>query len=162
MARNVSANNAATNRRPGRTLRCERGEIPIAFVAVLVIVLLMIEAIVVGARVTGANAVVANAAREAARQGSLTQTNFAAGAAVDLVGEQNLDRNGQECVSVSVIDTSYIDTPDADGNRSVTAIISCTVDLDSLSLFGLPLPNTTMTHSHTEPIEKYRAIGEAP
>lgn len=122
-----------------------------------VIVLLVAEVIVVGARVSGAQAVVANATRQAARQGSLVQTQSAAFGAVDRVARDNLNSHGNQCLTIDVAETSSI----APGG-SVEVTVRCTVDLSDLSFLGLPLPNTSFSHTHLEPIETYRAVGPRP
>lgn len=139
-------------------LRSEEGTQPAAVLIMLVLVFLIFELTVVGGRLVAAQGAVTNAAREAARRGTLVQSQHEVEAAVDEIGNHNLG-NGNLPLCTSKDVTSNNGAGFAPGG-SVKVDVFCVVSLSDMGAFGLPLPDIEITASHTEFIETYRAVGD--
>lgn len=132
----------------------ERGASVASVLIVLGILLIFFELIVMGGRVAAAHSQVNGAAREAARQGSITQSMPQAREAAERTAEANLDKSERDCVDSGV----SVGGAFRQGGH-VTVAVSCRVDLSDLSLLGVPWPSKSFSSQATEIIETYRAVG---
>ncbi|MCA0308823.1 MAG: pilus assembly protein [Actinobacteria bacterium] len=122
-----------------------------AVVGVPVFILLILLAIM-GGRVTLAKQAVDAAAADAARVASLSRDATKASSNAIKVAEASLANQGINCLDTSVtIDTAALRRP-AGTPGSVTATLTCVIDLTDL---GLAAASRTITSSVTSPVDTY-------
>ena len=111
----------------------------------------MLLLVVMGGRYANARADVDAAARDAARAGSIARGPDSASADGEDAARARLHEGDVTCRTLNVV----LDTAEFRAGGSVTATVSCTVDLGDLT--GLALPTSrTFTASFTEPVDVYR------
>ncbi|WP_088313047.1 TadE/TadG family type IV pilus assembly protein [Kineosporia sp. R_H_3] len=129
-----------------------------AILAPLIIVMLLV--VVAFGRVTHGRAMVDQAAAAAARSASLAATPGQASTIAGRDARETLAGAGLSCTGARV----SLDTSAFRPGGQVTADVTCTVDLSSLALAGVP-GRLTLTASSTAPLESYRdfaGAGAAP
>ncbi len=140
----------ASRRRPG-----EDGSAALELV-ILAPVLLALPCLVIAAgRTSIAQGSVDAAARDAARQASIALTPAAARLSGELSARAALRSDGLDCDPVVTVDTSQFTIPPG-APASVTAIVSCTVQLAILALPGLP-GTARLQATFTSPLDIYRS-----
>ena len=120
------------------------------------LILGVIAVIVFGGRVWVARQAVASAAAEAARTASIARTAAQARAGAATGAAQNLADQDVHCLTQTVqVDltgfTAPVGTP-----ASVSATVTCVVDLADLAVPGIP-GRQTVTATMTSPLDTYRA-----
>jgi len=136
-------------------LRGERGSATIEAVIVVPAFMLFVALIVCAGRYAVARQVVESAAAESARSASIARSHSAANRDALAAAERSLHDQQLRCASQQVrVDTSGFETP-AGTPASVTATISCVVDIGDLTLPGIP-GTRMITASVTSPIDTYR------
>lgn len=136
-------------------LRTERGstgvEAAIAGPALIGLIAVMIFA----GRMMITQGAVEQAAVDAARAASLERSATAADFAGETMAEQTLTAQGLNCSSADVeVDTSAFATPPGQA-ASVTATVTCVLDLSDLTLPGIPGAKT-ISASAVSPLDTYR------
>ncbi len=115
---------------------------------------LFLALIIAGGRVALAHQAVEASAAEAARAASIARTQGRAGADARTAATSSLASQSTRCVSTSVsVDTSGFATP-VGTPASVSATVTCQVDLAGL-LPGLP-GSMTITATMRSPLDTYR------
>lgn len=132
----------------------DTGSSPASVIVLLVIVIMIAELIVMGGRLAGAKADVSNAARQAARTASLSAGPSTAPTHASNAGLGSLQAKGRQCTVPSV----DLDTTAFVPGGSVTATVTCTVDLQDLSFLSLPWPTFVISSDAREVIETYRVV----
>lgn len=149
-----------TERGRQRRLRVGRGpeasdagmmSLEMAILAPLIIVMLLV--VVAFGRVTHGRAMVDQAAAAAARSASLASSPGQAVTAAEADAQQTLTGAGLACTGARI----SLDTSGFRPGGQVTADVSCTVDLSSLALAGVP-GRLTLTATATAPLESYRDL----
>lgn len=116
-------------------------------------IVLLLLLVVMGGRYAQARADVDAAARDAARAGSIARGTDSAVTGGEAAARARLQEGGVTCRTLTVV----LDTADFRAGGSVTASVSCIVDLGDLT--GLKLPaSRTFTASFTEPVDVYRGV----
>ena len=144
---------------PERLRRWHGGQAGSASVELLLVtplVLVVIAVIVFGGRVWLARQAVTSAAAEAARTASIARTAAQARAGAATGAAQNLADQDVHCLTQTVqVDltgfTAPVGTP-----ASVSATVTCVVDLADLAVPGIP-GSQTVTATMTSPLDTYRA-----
>jgi Flp pilus assembly protein TadG len=135
--------------------RGERGSATIEAVIVVPAFMLFVALIVCAGRYAMARQVVESAAAESARSASIARSHSAANGDARAAAERSLHDQQLRCASQQVwVDTSGFETP-AGTPASVTATISCVVDIGDLTLPGIP-GTRVITASVTSTIDTYR------
>jgi Flp pilus assembly protein TadG len=140
-----------------RVQRCrgERGSATIEAVIVVPAFMLFVALIVCAGRYAVARQVVESAAAESARSASIARTHGDATREARTAAARSLHDQQLRCASQQVrVDTSGFEVP-AGTPASVTATISCVVDIGDLTLPGVP-GTRVITASVTSPIDTYR------
>ncbi|HVT78727.1 MAG TPA: TadE/TadG family type IV pilus assembly protein [Acidimicrobiales bacterium] len=115
----------------------------------------MLLLVVMGGRYAQARADVDAAARDAARAGSIARGPDSAAADGASAARARLHEGDVTCRTLNVA----LNTGEFRAGGSVTATVTCAVDLADLS--GLKLPaSRTVTASFTEPIDAYRGTDQ--
>lgn len=122
-----------------------------AILAPLIIVLLLV--VVAFGRVTHGRAMVDQAAAAAARSASLASSPGQAAAVAERDARQTLTGAGLACTAARV----SLDTSGFQPGGQITADVTCTVDLSSLAMAGVP-GRLTLTATSTAPLESYRDL----
>ncbi len=131
--------------------RHERGSAAVELVLLTPALVAMLLLVVMGGRYAQARADVDAAARDAARAGSIARGADSAAADGESAARARIREGDVTCRTLGFV----LDTTDFRAGGSVTATVTCTVDLSDLS--GLRLPTSkTFTASFTEPIDLYR------
>lgn len=131
--------------------RRERGSAAVELVLLTPALVAMLLLVVMGGRYAQARANVDAAARDAARAGLIARGPDSAVADGEAAARAGVREGGVTCRTLGFV----LDTTDFRAGGSVTATVTCTVDLSDLS--GLRLPTSrTFTSSFTEPIDVYR------
>ena len=117
--------------------------------------LLLIGLLTVAGRVNSANAAVEQAAADAARTASSARTAADAIDAAQSGAARTLAAQGLQCTTTTVaLDTSGFATPPGQ-SATVTATVSCPVQLSDLSVPGLP-GTRTVSHTATSSLDTFR------
>jgi Flp pilus assembly protein TadG len=146
-----------TGRRPARTWlgRADDGNAALELVILAPVLLGLLGLVIAAGRTTIAQGSVDAAAMDAARQASISLTPAVAQGAGQASARAALQQDGIDCAPVVVVDTSQFATPPGEP-ATVTATVSCTVSLSSLSLPGLP-GSARLQASFTSPLDLYRS-----
>ncbi|WP_245534542.1 TadE/TadG family type IV pilus assembly protein [Xylanimonas cellulosilytica] len=116
--------------------------------------LALLALIIIGGRVALAHQAVESAAAEAARSASIARTQGEAGAQAEASAWAALDNEGLHCSSRSVaVDTSGFAAP-AGTPASVSATVTCVVNLAGLQVPGVG--PQTITKTMTSALDTYR------
>jgi len=117
--------------------------------------LLVIAVLVFGGRVALAGQSVEAAAGEAARVASLARTQPEADGAAAAAAELSLSQQGLQCLSTEVVvDTSGFAVPVGTA-ASITATVTCVVELSDLAAPGFP-GSRTVTATAVSVLDTYR------
>ena len=115
------------------------------------IFLVLLLLVVAGGRMALARERVDAAARDAARSGTIARTAEQARAAAVSAATSRLDGEAVDCRNLDVA----VDTQAFAPGGSVTATVTCTVDLDDLTLLGVP-GSRTVTARAVETVDRFR------
>jgi Flp pilus assembly protein TadG len=135
--------------------RADDGNAALELVILAPVLLGLLGLVIAAGRTTIAQGSVDAAARDAARQASISLTPAVAQGAGQASARAALQQDGLDCAPVVVVDTSQFATPPGEP-ATVTATVSCTVSLSSLSLPGVP-GSARLQASFTSPLDIYRS-----
>ena len=122
-------------------------------VLVTPVLLMMVVFVVFLGRLGQARNDVDRAARDAARAASMARAVEGAEAAGREAAHATLGSGGVSCRQMDV----FVDTAAFGAGGTVSAVVSCTVDLSDAS--GLAVPgSTTLRGSFREPVDSYRGV----
>jgi Flp pilus assembly protein TadG len=137
--------------RPGR----QRGSAVIETVIGIPAFMLFVALIVYAGRVAIAHQVVQSAAADAARSASIARTQGGAQTAGVAAAATSLANQAANCTATTVsIDTSGFASP-VGTPASITATVTCHVNLSDLSLPGVP-GSKAITATMSSPLDTYR------
>lgn len=131
--------------------RDEKGTIPLELVIIAPMLAVLLAVLVVAWRVSEAGNQVTAAAAEAARAASLERDVASSAAAGQEAARRTLEDRGLSCVDLDVV----VDVSTYEPGGYVEATVTCTADLDDLSVPGAP-GSWTEEASFIEPIEQFR------
>ena len=138
-----------------RRLGGERGSVSLELVVLTPGLLLVIGVLIYGGRLELAKQSVQSAASQAAREASIARTQPEANSTADAAATRSLAEQGLNCVSSSVsVDTSGFASP-AGTPASITAEVTCVVNLSDLAVPGIP-GSQTVTATADSPLDTYR------
>lgn len=140
----------AWHRRP----RGDRGTAAIELAIVTPVVIVLLLTVVALGRYSYGKVDIEQASAAAARAASLTSSPGQAAAAAQQAAHDSLDGSGVSCTNMAV----SIDTASFRPGGIVSVTLSCTADLSSLALAGVP-GAVTVARTSTAPLEKYRQFG---
>lgn len=133
----------------------ERGSASLELAVLAPALLALISLIVFGGRVAVAHQAVESAAAQAARSASIARTQPEAAADAESAAWAALNNEGLKCSSRSVsVDTTGFASP-VGTPASVSATVTCVVDVTGISLPGAPLQQT-ITKTMTSALDTYR------
>lgn len=133
----------------------ERGSMSVELVLIAPALALVILLLVAGARVALAGNAVESAAVAAARDASLSRTTAGAQAGAQLAAQTSVAQSGLACADFSVVvDDSGLSVPLGEVG-TVSATLSCTLDLTDIALPGLP-GTKTITTTASSPVDAFR------
>ena len=136
-------------------LRGERGSVTLEAVILIPAFLLFVALVIAAGRVAVARQGVQTAAAEAARQASIARTAGEATAKAQAGAQQTLADQQLQCLSSSVVtDTSGFAAP-VGTPASVSATVTCQVDLAGVAIPGLP-GSLNITASFQSPLDTFR------
>ncbi|RFS81468.1 TadE-like protein [Actinomadura pelletieri DSM 43383] len=131
----------------------DRGSVTLELVVFAPALIVMLLFVIAAGRITQAHQAVEAAARDAARQASIARDPATAQTIATSSAQAALTREGMNCPAHVSVDTSGFARPLGTA-ATVTAHVTCTVQLADVSLAGVP---TTTVKSHfTSPIDPYR------
>lgn len=131
----------------------ERGSASMELVLLTPVLLLMLVFVVFLGRLGQARNDVDRAARDAARAASMARLPEDAEAAGRDAAHATLDSGGVGCRQMAV----SVDTGAFDLGGTVSAMVTCTIELAEVAGLGVP-GSTTLTASFREPVDTYRGI----
>lgn len=135
--------------------RQDRGSEAIAAAVGVPAFLLFIALIIAGGRLAIAKQAVESAAAEAARSASIARTQGEAQASAISGATGSLANQDLQCVTQTVsVNTSGFTVPVGTA-ASISATVTCVVDLSDVTVPGLP-GNSTITATMTSPLDTYR------
>ena len=136
-------------------LRGERGSVTLEAVILIPAFLLFVALVIAAGRVAVARQGVQTAAAEASRQASIARTAGEATAKAQAGAQQTLADQQLRCLSSSVVtDTSGFAAP-VGTPASVSATVTCEVDLAGVAIPGLP-GSLTITATFQSPLDTFR------
>lgn len=136
-------------------VRGERGSVTLEAVILIPAFLLFVALVIAAGRVAVARQGVQTAAAEAARQASIARTAGEAITKAQAGARQTLADQQLQCLSSSVVtDTSGFAAP-VGTPASVSATVTCQVDLAGVAIPGLP-GSLTITASFQSPLDTFR------
>ncbi|MFI9040902.1 TadE/TadG family type IV pilus assembly protein [Streptomyces sp. NPDC053726] len=114
---------------------------------------------IAGGRIVTSGAKIDSAAEDAAREASIHRTAGAAQSAAHAAAAESLDDQGIKCASTSVnVNTGGLSVLVGQVG-TVTATVTCTVNLSDLLLPGVPGART-LTSTATSVVDQYRQRGD--
>jgi Flp pilus assembly protein TadG len=114
---------------------------------------------IAGGRIVTSGAKIDAAAEDAAREASIHRTAGAAQGAAQAAAAESLNDQGITCASTSVdISTGGLNVP-VGQVATVSAVVTCTVNLSDLLLPGVPGAKT-LTSTATSVVDQYRQRGD--
>jgi Flp pilus assembly protein TadG len=122
----------------------------VIFAPALIIMLLFVIA---AGRIAQAHQAVEAAARDAARQASIARDPATAQSNATSSAQAALTREGMSCSAQVSVDTSGFSRP-VGAPATVTAHVTCTVQLADVALVGVP--SSTVSSRFTSPIDPFR------
>lgn len=135
--------------------RNERGSAALEAVIAIPAFLLFVALVIAAGRIAMARQGVQAAAAEASRQASIARTAGEALAKAQAGGQQTLADQGLQCVHVTVdLDTSGFAVP-VGTPASVSATVTCQVDLSGVAIPGLP-GSLTIESTVYSPLDTFR------
>lgn len=136
-------------------MRHDRGSATLEAVIILPATLLMLAVIVMAGRIALAQQALQAIAADAARAASLARTSAAAKADAETVAGMALTTNGLNCASRALsVETAGLQKA-AGATATVSARISCSVNLSDLSLPGIP-GSLQLAATGISPVDPYR------
>jgi Flp pilus assembly protein TadG len=129
----------------------ETGGASLELVLLTPVFLVLLLLVVAGGRLALARERVDAAARDAARSGTIARTAEQARADAINAATARLEDEGVTCRSLDVV----VDTQEFAPGGSVTATVTCTVDLGDLTLLGMP-GSRTVTSTAVETVDRFR------
>jgi Flp pilus assembly protein TadG len=133
----------------------ERGSVTMELAIWALPLILLISLLIAGGRVALTGNAVQSAAFAAAREATLTYNSIQAQNAGEAGADFSLDNNGVTCLNRRVIlDTSAFNQPPG-AIGSVTANLTCTVNLANVGLPGIP-GSVDITRTSSSPVDPYR------
>ncbi len=141
-----------------RLLADERGSNAAEIVIIAPVIAMLILVLVAGGRTALADNATQSAAYAAARAASLSRDAVTATANADDAARRAMNNAGIACTTLTVnVDASGLNT--AIGTTgSVSAAVSCDVNLSDITLPGIP-GNRTMSSTAASPVDAYRERG---
>lgn len=138
----------------------ERGSVSLEAAVLAPGLLAVLAAVIAGGRITIAHGTVQAAARDAARQASIARTPATARRQATASADATLTASDLHCTRrhITVTTTGY--AVPVGRAATVTATVTCTVDLADIAAPGLP-GATTLTADFTSPLDTYRTRGDA-
>lgn len=133
------------------TRRDDRGAATTELVLLTPVLIIMLLFVVALGRIASTRQDVDAAARDAARAAANARSPAAARADGTTAAEASLTEQGITCRSLTVT----VDTAVFRAGGTVTAAVSCTVDLADLTSLSIPA-SRTITATFTAPIDQYR------
>ncbi|MFD3479900.1 TadE family protein [Streptomyces sp. NPDC058695] len=142
-----------------RSTPLDRGSAAIEAAIILPSLLVFLCLAIAGGRLVMSGSKVDAAAQDAAREASIHRTAAAAQEAARAAATESLADQGITCASSSVtINTAGLSVPIGQV-ATVSATVSCTVDLSDLLLPGAP-GSRTMQSTATSVVDQYRQKGD--
>lgn len=136
--------------------RAQRGSATLELAILAPAVLVLFGLVIVGGRVVVAEAAVEQAAATAAREASLARDPQSAQARAVGAAQRSLISQGVDCVREAIdVDTAGFQIP-VGQPASVSASVTCTVNLSDLAVPGAP-GQRTLTATLTSPLDRYRS-----
>jgi Flp pilus assembly protein TadG len=136
---------------PARADDTQQGSASVELVLLTPVIVLLLFLVVLGGRFVQARADIDAAARDAARAGSIARNADSARADGEAAARARIDEGGVTCRTLNVA----LDVTAFRAGGSVTATVSCSVDLGDLA--GLRLPSSRiLSATFTEPVDAYR------
>ncbi|MFE1840697.1 TadE/TadG family type IV pilus assembly protein [Streptomyces sviceus] len=140
-------------------LRSDEGSAAIEAAIILPALIMFLCMAIAGGRIVTSGAKIDAAAEDAAREASIHRTAGAAQGAAQAAAAQSLTDQGIKCASTTVtINTGGLNVPVGQVG-TVTATVTCTVNLSDLLLPGLPGAKT-LTSTATSVVDQYRQRGD--
>jgi Flp pilus assembly protein TadG len=138
-----------------RRLRGDEGSAAIEAAIILPALIMFLCMAIAGGRIVTSGAKIDAAAEDAAREASIHRTAGAAQGAAQAAAAESLTDQGIRCASTSVhINTGALSVPTGQAG-TVTATVTCTVQLADLLLPGMPGAKT-LTSTATSVVDQYR------
>jgi Flp pilus assembly protein TadG len=138
-----------------RRLGGERGSVSLELVVLTPGLLLVVGVLIYGGRLELAKQSVQSAASQAAREASIARTQPEANSTADAAATRSLAEQGLNCVTSSVsVGTSAFASP-AGTPATITAVVTCVVNLSDLAVPGIP-GSQTVTATADSPLDTYR------
>jgi Flp pilus assembly protein TadG len=133
----------------------ERGSMSVELVLIAPALALVILLLVAGARVALAGNAVESAAASAARDASLSRTSSGAQAGALLAARTSMAQSGLACTDFTVVvDDSGLRVP-LGAVGTVSATLTCTLNMTDIALPGLP-GTKTITTTASSPVDAFR------
>jgi len=137
-----------------RRPRGDRGTSAIELVIVTPVVIVMLLTVVALGRYSYGKLDIEQASAAAARAASLASSPAQGSAAAQRAARDSLDGSGVSCTNLA----TSVDTGSFRPGEIVSVTLSCTADLSSLALAGVP-GSVTVQRTSTAPLETYRQFG---
>ncbi|MEH0433875.1 TadE/TadG family type IV pilus assembly protein [Streptomyces stelliscabiei] len=148
-------NHVCNRARWARRLRSDEGSAAIEAAIILPSLIMFLCLAIAGGRLVTSGAKIDSAAEDAAREASIHRTAASAQGAAQAAAADSLNDQGITCASTSVrIDTGGLSVPVGQVG-TVTATVTCTVNLSDLLLPGVPGART-LTSTATSVVDQYR------
>ena len=139
--------------------RGDKGSAAIEAAIILPALIMFLCMAIAGGRIVTSGAKIDSAAENAAREASIHRTARAAQSAAQSAAAESLDDQGIKCASTSVtVNTGGLNVPVGQVG-TVTATVTCTVNLSDLLLPGTPGAKT-LTSTATSVVDQYRQRGQ--
>ncbi|MFF1917057.1 TadE/TadG family type IV pilus assembly protein [Streptomyces sp. NPDC058239] len=142
-----------------RSIRRDEGSAAVEAAIVLPPLIMFLCLALAGGRIVTSGAKIDSAAEDAAREASIHRTAASAQSAAQAAAAESLDDQGIKCASTSVsISTGGLSVPVGQVG-TVTATVTCTVNLSDLLLPGVPGART-LTSTAMSVVDQYRQRGD--
>ncbi|MEU5044535.1 TadE/TadG family type IV pilus assembly protein [Streptomyces griseorubiginosus] len=142
-----------------RSVRSDEGSAAIEAAILLPALIMFLCMAIAGGRIVTSGAKIDSAAEDAAREASIHRTAAAAQGAAQSAAAESLADQGIKCASTSVsINTGGLSVPVGQVG-TVSATVTCTVNLSDLLLPGVPGAKT-ITSTATSVVDQYRQRGD--
>ncbi|WP_060903262.1 TadE family protein [Streptomyces europaeiscabiei] len=140
-------------------IRGDEGSAAIEAAIIVPALIMFVCLAIAGGRIVTSGSKIDAAAEDAAREASIHRTVAAAQSAAHTAAADSLDDQGITCASTSVsIDAGGLSVPVGQVG-TVTATVTCTVNLADLLLPGVPGART-LTSTATSVVDQYRQRGD--
>ncbi|MGW2108314.1 TadE/TadG family type IV pilus assembly protein [Streptomyces sp. NPDC001948] len=142
-----------------RSVRRDEGSAAVEAAIVVPPLIMFLCLALAGGRIVTSGAKIDSAAEDAAREASIHRTAASAQSAAHAAAAESLDDQGIKCASTGVsISTGGLSVPVGQVG-TVTATVTCTVNLSDLLLPGVPGART-LTSTATSVVDQYRPRGD--